>query len=184
MSGGEGKRTGEPVGPPAADELAGYEIDVFLEVDAPLPEAWLRRVAAMALASQHQPAGAAVSVVVCDDATIQELNRRYRRVDRPTDVLAFGVGEGESVPWPQELAVRALGDVVVSWPRAVAQAREAGHAPERELALLVIHGCLHLLGYDHLTDAEQQRMWRWQERILGWVDADPDCPYRPREYVD
>lgn len=95
-----------------------------------------------------------VSVLLADDATLQALNRTYRGKDRPTDVLAF----------PQD--GRVLGDVVVSVERAARQARRAGHPLEREVALLVAHGTLHLLGYDDQTHAGDRAMRAAQDRVL------------------
>jgi probable rRNA maturation factor len=107
----------------------------------------------------------ALSVVITDDEAVQELNRQFRGVDAPTDVLAFGSGkEGDFVTVPGEPAY--LGDVVISYPRAVAQAEEYGHSISRELALLAVHGLLHLLGYDHVSEAERTEMWAKQNEIL------------------
>lgn len=108
-----------------------------------------------------------VTVVVTDDEGIQELNRDFLGEDAPTDVLSFGVQE-EDVPFvtaPE--AGSYLGDVIVSYPRAAAQAEEQGHAVERELDLLVVHGVLHLLGYDHAGAGEKAAMWARQEDVLG-----------------
>jgi probable rRNA maturation factor len=107
----------------------------------------------------------ALSVVITYDEAILELNRQFRDVDAPTDVLAFGSGqEGDFVTAPGEPAY--LGDVVISYPRAVAQAEEYGHSVDRELALLAVHGVLHLLGYDHVDEAERMEMWARQNEIL------------------
>lgn len=88
--------------------------------------------------------GALVSVHIADDALLRELNRNYRGIDRPTDVLSFLLGVE---------ADAALGDVVISRTRAAAQAEQFGHSERRELCYLAVHGTLHLLGYDD-TDAE------------------------------
>jgi len=97
---------------------------------------------------------AELSVLLCDDATIHELNRDFRRKDRPTDVLAFAMREGEGGGVGLEL----LGDVVISLETARRQAREGGRAIAREVTVLLAHGLLHLLGFDHRTDAEERRM--------------------------
>jgi probable rRNA maturation factor len=95
------------------------------------------------------PSEAADSVAVClvSDRRMREYNMQFRQVDATTDVLSFGAD-------PEEIAVgeRHLGDVVISVPTAARQAVEAGHALDRELEVLVLHGYLHLLGYDHETD--------------------------------
>jgi len=131
------------------------------KVDAEL----LRRVTAETLRREGVEGGMALSVVITDDEAMRELNRQFRHVDAPTDVLAFGSGEeGDFVTAPEEPAY--LGDVIISYPRAVAQAEEYGHSVDRELALLTVHGLLHLLGYDHVAEAERTEMWARQNEIL------------------
>jgi len=132
------------------------------EVDAEL----LRRVTAETLRREGIEGEVALSVVITDDEAVRELNLQFRDVDAPTDVLAFGSGEeGDFVTPPGESVY--LGDVVISYPRAVAQAEEYGHSINRELALLAVHGVLHLLGYDHVDEAERMEMWARQNEILG-----------------
>ena len=97
---------------------------------------------------------AELSIMVCDDATIHALNRTHRRKNKPTDVLAFALREGKPVPGAETL----LGDVVISLDTALRQARERGHSLWAEVTLLLAHGLLHLIGYDHQTDAEERRM--------------------------
>ena len=131
------------------------------EVDTEL----LHRVTTEALRREGVEGEVALAVVITDDGAVQELNRQFRDVDAPTDVLAFGSGqEGDFVTAPGEPAY--LGDVVISYPRAVAQAEEYGHSVDRELALLAVHGVLHLLGYDHVDEAERMEMWARQDEIL------------------
>jgi probable rRNA maturation factor len=101
-----------------------------------------------------------VSVLLCGDGTIRRLNRDYRGRDRPTDVLSFPA-DGSRRP-DGEIP---LGDVAISVPRAVLQARAAGHSLAREVRLLAIHGYLHLLGYDHEVD--DGRMARRERRLVG-----------------
>jgi probable rRNA maturation factor len=132
------------------------------KVDAEL----LRRITAEALRREGVEGKVALSVVITDDEAVRELNQQFRDVDAPTDVLAFGSGEGgDFVTAPGEPVY--LGDVVISCPRAVAQAEEYGHSINRELALLAVHGVLHLLGYDHVDEAERMEMWTRQNEILG-----------------
>ncbi len=101
------------------------------------------------------------SVVLVDDAAIAALNRDYRGVVGPTDVLAFPMTEGRFA----RLTPDCLGDVVISVETAARQRR--GGDLHAELALLLVHGILHLVGYDHRTAREQQRMWRKQTALLG-----------------
>lgn len=97
---------------------------------------------------------AELSVLLCDDATIRELNRDYRKKDRPTDVLAFAMREGEG----GELHPHLLGDVVISMETARRQAQEHQRTVADEVTFLLAHGLLHLLGYDHRTAAEDRAM--------------------------
>jgi probable rRNA maturation factor len=122
---------------------------------------------------------AETSVVFVDDAYIQRLNLEYRGVDNPTDVLSFAMQETveEQPPikseFPEELAENEgplLGDIIISLETAVRQAQEYGHSLEREVAFLAIHGFLHLLGYDHLEEAETQVMRLREEAILAAQD--------------
>jgi probable rRNA maturation factor len=124
----------------------------------------LRRRAVQALEAAGWSGPAVVSVTITDDATIQALNRDYLGIDAPTDVLAFSQLDGADIPTTDEPP--HLGDVIVSYQRATAQAEEYGESPERELERLVVHGVLHLLGYEDHTESERQRMWKVQERIL------------------
>jgi len=105
-----------------------------------------------------------LGVHLVNDRTIQELNATHRGKDVATDVLSFPL-EAAGFVLPPGQRVN-LGDVVVSYPRAVAQAEEYGHSVERELAYLVVHGVLHVLGYDHELDAEQRVMRQKEEEAL------------------
>jgi probable rRNA maturation factor len=109
---------------------------------APLA-AFLRRVARQAPAT----GATGVAIVLAGDTTVRRLNRDFRGKDKTTDVLAFPAG-GDAFPD----GTRPLGEIVVSVPQAVRQAKEQGHSVAREIRLLVLHGYLHLLGYDHEVD--------------------------------
>lgn len=110
--------------------------------------AWTRRIRAAA-GARRRP----LSVLLCGDGRMRALNRRWRRVDRPTDVLSFPSGE----PGP-------LGDLVVDVPYAARQARRLGHPLAREVQILLAHGVLHLLGHDHETD--DGTMFALQRRLV------------------
>jgi|HubBroStandDraft_2_1064218.scaffolds.fasta_scaffold668968_2 probable rRNA maturation factor len=119
----------------------------------------VRRVRAMLDALQMNDAEA--SILLTTDDQIKNLNRIYRRKNRPTDVLAFSQREGEL----GERAGRLLGDIVVSVPTTRRQAAAAGRPMLSELTMLLAHGLLHLLGWDHQTPAEDRRMRRETERL-------------------
>jgi probable rRNA maturation factor len=141
------------------------DVQTALRFAGEVDEELLRRVTAETLRHEGIEGEIALSVLITDDEAVRELNRQFRDVDAPTDVLAFGSGEeGDFVTAPGEPAY--LGDVVISYPRAVAQAEEYGHSINRELALLAVHGVLHLLGYDHMSEAERTEMWARQNEIL------------------
>lgn len=109
---------------------------------------------------------AEVSVTLTDDAHIHELNRIYRAVDRPTDVLSFALTESEEPEIVGAQGHDVLGDLVISLERVAAQAEEYGHSPLRELSFLTVHGMLHLLGYDHMDEAERQEMEEQQRHVM------------------
>lgn len=128
-------------------------------------------------AARHLGVSGEVSVIYVDDSRIQALNRSYRNVDSATDVLSFSMLEGDE-PFPEfeDDAVPMLGDIVVSVDTAVRQANEYGHTLERELAFLLVHGFLHLNGYDHDEDEAEREMFAIQETVLvqlGLVRVDP-----------
>lgn len=112
-----------------------------------------------------------VSLTLVDDNFIRELNRVYRNIDKPTDVLSFALEETgpEEIIIQEDIGERLLGDIFISVPTAINQAKEYGHSPKRELAFLAVHGFLHLLGYDHETEAEAREMETIQEKVLSEV---------------
>ena len=108
-----------------------------------------------------------VSVTFTDDEGIQRLNRNYRKIDKPTDVLSFPLFdfEGDADAVAEELD-DMLGDIVISLERASAQAEEFGHSFEREVAFLTVHSMLHLLGYDHETSEEDELDMRRRQTAI------------------
>jgi len=149
-------------GPP--DHLTNIAIQVAPRFRAEVDEGSLRRLAAEVLSQEEAKGETELSLIITDDEAIRELNRRFRGVDAPTDVLAFGTGTEEHfVSAPERPPY--LGDVVISYQRALAQAEELGHAVAEELKLLVIHGILHLLGYDHQEEDAARKMREREERI-------------------
>lgn len=112
--------------------------------------------------------GAELSVTFVDNERIREINRDYRDKDQPTDVISFAMeemGEGEMEIVGVEMP-RMLGDLIISIPRAIEQAEEYGHSFDRELGFLALHGFLHLLGYDHMTEEDEKEMFGRQKEIL------------------
>jgi probable rRNA maturation factor len=149
------------------------QIDAELEVQVD-PEP-LRRAALEVLHNQRIEGGCELAVMVTGDAAVQELNRRHRGLDAPTDVLAFADEVGELfINAPEE--PRYLGDVAISLDRAEAQATAAGHPVMAELQLLVVHGVLHLLGYDDQSDVCRAKMWAAQSKVLDALGLDINPP--------
>ena len=114
--------------------------------------------------------GGEVTLVVAGDDLLQQLNRDYRGIDAPTDVLSFAAQEdveGETVFVSAPDAANYLGDVIISFPTAQRQAAAVGQSVAEELSLLAVHGVLHLLGYDHANAEEEADMWARQSQILA-----------------
>ncbi len=131
-------------------------------------EALLQQVADTAAEMLEIPADREISVVLTDNAEIQELNAMYRNIDAPTDVLSFALNEeGEDEPFFAGEDQTLLGDIVISVERAKQQAGDYGHSLEREMGFLLCHGILHLLGYDHMTEEDEREMFGWQDKILS-----------------
>lgn len=134
---------------------------IHLELNFPFPEELLQRAAHAALDHESESLESDLSIVLTDDARLQELNRDYLGIDAPTDVLSFPASETDP-----DTGTRYIGDIIISIPRAQTQAHAAGHAVESEVQLLVVHGVLHLLGHDHGEPEEKARMWKAQGEIL------------------
>ncbi|HEV8354577.1 MAG TPA: rRNA maturation RNase YbeY [bacterium] len=137
----------------------------------------LRRIALAALRAERMPAQTEVSIILVGDASIRRLNRRFLGKDRPTDVLAFPLLPGG--PPTRERARpasnhrhRLLGEIVISINRARQQAKAAGHAVRTEVALLAVHGVLHLAGFDDRSSAGARRMHGREREILRVLGED------------
>jgi probable rRNA maturation factor len=146
------------------------EIEIFVEEKfrGAMDVGWAKKIVRQILKPEGVAPPYEVSLVFTNSETVQQLNRDYRGLDEPTDVLAFCMlSQNEtdsSFALPPD-GVTRLGEIIISYPQAVEQASEQGHSTERELALLIIHGILHLLGYDH-EEAEEENKMREREREL------------------
>ncbi len=129
--------------------------------ERPRLEPLLQTAARAALVHRSQEA-CELTILLTDDNRMAALNRTHLGIPDSTDVLAFPAGESAFVPEGPAY----LGDIAISLPRATAQAAAAGHSPEQELQLLVVHGVLHLLGLDHGEPDDKARMWAAQESVL------------------
>lgn len=104
--------------------------------------------------------GTEVSITFTNNEEIHQLNKEYRDIDRPTDVLSFPFYNSFNLP------VKMLGDVIISLEKAESQSEEYGHSFKREISFLIVHGILHLLGYDHHTPEEEKEMFGLQKELL------------------
>ena len=139
-----------------------------------------RDVMEAVLDQEECPYEAQISLVLTDDDTIHSTNKEFRRIDRATDVLSFpmvdfpspadySVLEEDDSCFHPESGELLLGDIMISVPRAVEQAREYGHSVKREYAFLIAHSMLHLLGYDHMEDEERLLMEEKQDQALKYL---------------
>ena len=160
-------------------------VQVFEEFSGRVEGQWVESVARAALGAGCGEPGP-LGIVIADDATLSQLNQAYRGLAGTTDVLSFSpslagkhYGSAEHVSShgevdafvlpPSEQA--GLGELIISYAQAERQARAAGHTVRTELALLLAHGILHLLGYDHENVAEGEKMRGWESKLMGRIEA-------------
>lgn len=136
----------------------------------PIPDALLERMARWLL-DRVGASGATLSVVLSDDETVQALNRQYRGVDAPTDVLSFAAADQDAVYEGAD-----LGDLIIAVPYLARQASAQNHTFADELLLAVVHGALHLLGYDHDSAEHEEAMWALQAEALALANIRIDVP--------
>ncbi len=103
------------------------------------------------------------SVIIVNNDYIHSLNKNYRNIDRPTDVITFALEDNKVIDLPEN---RVLGDIYISYDKAIEQSKEYGHSLKRELCFLTIHGILHLLGYDHMSEEDEKKMFKLQKELL------------------
>ncbi len=139
-------------------------------VDLHLLERAAQETLRLAQPDEDSGSDAEATILLTGDEQLHELNLRYLDVDAPTDVLSFPAGYVDP-----DTSANYLGDILISYPRAQAQAAAVGHAVEEELRLLVVHGTLHLLGYDHAEPEEKTEMWAVQALVLKALG----CPLSP-----
>lgn len=156
------------------------EINVLVDehLKADLEASWLRGVARQVLEAEDIDAQAELGLFIATGERVRQLNRDYLGRDEPTDVLAFSAqgGVGAELPpfVPPPDGVLHLGEVIVSYPQAVIQAEEHRHSTEKEIAILIIHGLLHLLGYDHDKPEMERQMRDREAELLGGIEGGLD----------
>lgn len=158
------------------------DVQILPDYRAAAGTAWVRKVALAGLQAGDPDGTPGATIVLTGADALHDLNLRYRGLDESTDVLSFGhdgpEGGGRDsgpsaadVGFPEPPGEESLGDVVVSYPHAEAQAAERGVPTERELALLIVHGVLHLLGHDHAEPGETAAMQALETQALGLLFA-------------
>ena len=158
------------------------EISVLIEegIEGYLEVSWLQSVAEQVLVAQDAGSRVELGLVITNQERVQQLNRSYLGKDEPTDVLAFSMlpellATGESKvfsPFVQPPdGVLHLGEVIVSYPQAVIQAEEHQHSVKKEIAILIIHGVLHLLGYEHDKPELERQMKTREKEILNCIEG-------------
>jgi len=156
------------------------EINVLIEegFEGCLQESWLEAIVEKALLAEKVDPAVELGLVVTSQEKVRQLNSAYLGRDEPTDVLAFSMLPEESGQEASPFVsppdgIKHLGEVIISYPQAVMQAGEHGHPVEREVAILIIHGVLHLLGYDHEEPDPEQRMRDREAEILSDIEGEP-----------
>jgi probable rRNA maturation factor len=153
------------------------EINVLTEegLEVETSSDWMQGIVSTTLSTEDLPPNIEISLVITGQERIQELNKEYRGIDSPTDVLSFSMSEQkEEEPTafigPPDGLVH-LGEVIISYPQAQIQAKERGHSLNREMATLIIHGVLHILGFDHEKPEMEPRMTAREKEILSDLDS-------------
>ena len=148
-----------------------YEIEIQNECEYGISVDRLRQAAETVLSRHAVDPATSMTIVIASNKAVANLNRQFRDVDAPTDVLSFPA-DAPPVDIPGEPPY--LGDLVIAYPYALEQARREGHDPDDSFALLVVHGSLHLLGYDHDTPERRTQMWAAQEEALVALGISPE----------
>ena len=141
------------------------EIMIFNQTNEDIPELDLVKKVLEFGMKKEKLNNTSFNVIIVDNNYIHELNKKYRDIDRETDVITFALEDEDSVKLPGDM--RILGDIYISIDKARSQAIEYGHSFEREICFLAVHGFYHLLGYDHMNEEEEKVMFGKQEEVLS-----------------
>ncbi len=164
--------------------VARMKINVLVDegVEGCPSQSWLRGIAKQVLIAQKAGSDVELGLVITNQERVQELNRDYRKKDEPTDVLAFPMlasGEKPETDSPPFVTppdgIQHLGEVIISYPQAVIQAEEHQHPIKKEIAVLIIHGVLHLLGYKHSKPEPRRQMKTREAEILSYAESSGYC---------
>jgi probable rRNA maturation factor len=148
-----------------------FNVEIQNDNEYIIDEALLITAVQTVLTQQNAESESTLTVVITDNDSVADLNRQYRDVDAPTDVLSFPA-DAPPIEIPDEPPY--LGDLIIAYPYAADQAKQHQHALNDSLALLVTHGTLHLLDYDHDTPEHRAEMWAAQEAVLRALGISPD----------
>jgi len=165
-------------------KIPGHLINIIIKRSLifPYKRPWLKSIIATVLTEENVAGRMEINCLITDDENIRKFNRRYRGIDELTDVLSFALTEeptgSAAADFPSVPGASGkFGDIIVSYPRAAAQAAELGHSAEDELTLLLVHGTLHLLNYDHQTANEAKKMVKREKAIIK-ILAEPGSRHR------
>ncbi len=148
------------------------QFEITNEWKEPIPQEWLdklERLLPLYAAQEGLPEALRIDLSFVDDAMIQEINAEYRDIDKATDVLSFPMYERDEEIELLEDELAPFGDIVLSMDHAIAQAEEYGHSLEREVLYLIVHGLMHLAGYDHMVEDEKQEMREAEEALMAQI---------------
>lgn len=151
------------------------EINVLIdkEFKRKITAIWLKKVARQVLIAENVKPNVEIGLIITGQNTIRELNRIYLEEDAPTDVLSFPLMESDldrvGFVTPPDNILR-LGDIIISYPQAKQQAKEHSHTVNKEIAVLIVHGMLHLLGYDHDTPVHKRSMHKREAEIIKIIE--------------
>ena len=139
------------------------KIEVFNQVDEDIIELSEVEKVLYSAMEKEDLVNTTFNLIIVNNEYIHELNKNYRNIDRETDVITFALEDGDGFKNPE---VRVLGDIYISVPVAYLQAENYGHSRIREICFLATHGILHLLGYDHMNEEDEKKMFSLQEECL------------------
>lgn len=139
-------------------------IEVFNEYKKPVEELSLVEDFINYCASSLKLKNVLFNVIIIDNDSIHKINKKYRNIDRETDVITFALEDNKQIDTKD---VRVLGDIYISYDRVISQAKEYNHSARREICFLAVHGLLHLLGYDHMNKEDEEVMFGLQKELLN-----------------
>ncbi|MFA5629507.1 MAG: rRNA maturation RNase YbeY [Dehalococcoidales bacterium] len=157
------------------------EINILIDegFEGFLSEDWLRKIIEATLKAENAGDNIEMGLLITGQEQIQQLNKEYRQIDKPTDVLSFAMEDelpseedDDFVFVTPSDGVKHLGEVIISYPQAFIQAEEHGHSVKKEVIVLLVHGVLHLLRYDHIEDDEAETMEAREKIIISSIAED------------